>query len=232
MAYNPPQPFDINSAFPTAQIIPVPNLTFPASAVTPYTLDLSQYYLTQQIGPQRSVYIDNSVNDATIIVLNPYTRQFILAPPRLVGWYPLLFQPPVRVELYAVVARSTITSVLVQLNFCNLLLELSPYAVDTTAPIINAANLNVSVVGPTAIVAGVVGQIIRVHSIDLVPSASVSMKLLSAATTLLGPMTNTSPISLPYQAKPYFSCAAGETLNLQLGAAVQIGGIIQYVQSA
>lgn len=226
-----PLPFDVNSVYAQAQIIPVPNLTITASAVSPYVIDLSQYYLTQQIGPQRAVYVDNSANDATIIVLNPYTRQYIVGPPRSIGWYPLLMQPPVRLEVYSIVQRASITSILLQMNFCNLILQVAPYIVENAAPAISGVNLNVAVVGPSPLIAGVALQTIRVHGITLIPSASVAMTLLSAATVKIGPMTSANPIVMPFNEKPYFSCGAGEALNLTLGAAVQVGGLIQYAQS-
>lgn len=103
----------------------------------------------------------------------------------------------------------------------------------TTIPIQFAPSAN----GDNQLVAGVANQTIKVYQMELSFGAAVSAAFWSnpAATNhrLSGVynMFAGGSITLPPTASPWFTTQPGETLNLNTNAAVNVGGVLGYVQS-
>src|SRR5262249_40139284 len=98
--------------------------------------------------------------------------------------------------------------------------------------------VNASANGDNQLISGVAGKIIRVISFILIPTVAVTLKITDGpgGTTLLGPVTVGTQglwpgFATPYGpgfVHPYFSCSAGNDLTLNLGAATQTGGLVNY----
>lgn len=95
------------------------------------------------------------------------------------------------------------------------------------APIVASAS------GASQVVAGVAGKRIRVLGYTLVAAAAVTAKFQSNATDLTGalPLAANGGVSAASGPDvPSFETAAGETLNVNLGGAVQVGGHLTYME--
>lgn len=103
----------------------------------------------------------------------------------------------------------------------------------TTIPI----ELAPSAVGNNILVAGVANQTIKVYQMELSFAGAVSAKFRSnpiASAHLLSGTYNMfagGSITLPPTASPWFTTQPGESFNLDANAAVNIGGVLGYVQS-
>ena len=86
----------------------------------------------------------------------------------------------------------------------------------------------------TTIVAALTTGKIRVVAMVIVAAGAVVAQLQSdtAGTTLTGPMTMATgvPIELSFNPRGWCETAATKLLNLHLGGAVQVSGVIAYVQ--
>ena len=94
--------------------------------------------------------------------------------------------------------------------------------------------INTAAGGTIAAIAGVSGQTIRVYACELVFASSTTLDFKSAATSLTGPQTLLAKVldflRIGSGIYPRYVCASGETLNLVVGAAVQLSGVIYYTQ--
>jgi hypothetical protein len=108
--------------------------------------------------------------------------------------------------------------------------------IDASAADLTPISLNISSSGVNPAIAGVAGQIIRVWKLFLVPASTVTVQFQDASTNLSGAMslgtsTNNLLLTLPFDTKPWFTCAAGDAFNINLSGAVQVSGAIYYTQS-
>lgn len=223
--------FGVGQPSTDVQILPVVNQVIAVGA--PVTLDFSQPNLNRPIGPQRSVYVDNSLNDCLITCTDIFTSMTAICPPRNVGWFPLLIQPPVKLGILATPKRATILSASLQLGLCNLALEQGPTEVKPFGdPLI--LPFNVFVMGATVLLAGVAGQSIMIHELSLIANGNVDVKLLSGADSLTGfmPFIHGVPFVLPYSDLPHFVLGNGASLIINLDAVALVAGHVAYRQMA
>lgn len=86
--------------------------------------------------------------------------------------------------------------------------------------------------GNNTLVAAVSGKKIRVLAMSVSAAAAVTLTLQSGAggTALSGAMTMATgiPIVWPYNEKGWVETAAGSLLNMALGGAVQVSGVLLY----
>lgn len=110
---------------------------------------------------------------------------------------------------------------------------LPAYAAPTTTPLTNAA-VSFSSSGDNTVVSGTGGQTIRVHRIMFVVAGTVNVTLKDGASTSLSgaiPMTAYGGLILDLSDTPWFVTAAGNAFIINLSAAVQVSGFIQYTKS-
>lgn len=88
--------------------------------------------------------------------------------------------------------------------------------------------------GDNTLVAAVVGKVIRVTSLCLVSSGTVSVRFESGAggTALTGvmPLVAQSILQVPFDATGHFQTASGVLLNLELSGAVGVYGWLKYIE--
>jgi len=108
---------------------------------------------------------------------------------------------------------------------------------DTTALTPKFARINNNTSGDNELVAAVVGKKIRVLSITLVSAGNVTVTLESgtAGNFLAGPFEfdgSTQPKGVAYSFSPvgHFETVSGESLNMILDAAINVGGSLVYVE--
>jgi hypothetical protein len=86
--------------------------------------------------------------------------------------------------------------------------------------------------GDNTLVAAVTSRKIRVHQLALVAAGAVVVRFESAAggTALTGQMTlaANAVFVLPYSENGWFETAASALLNLELGGAVSVDGVLGY----
>lgn len=86
--------------------------------------------------------------------------------------------------------------------------------------------------GDNTLVAAVTGKHIRVHSLFLVAAGAVTVRFESGAsgTALTGQMTMAANgvLVLPFNPAGWFETAASQLLNLELGGAVSVDGVLNY----
>jgi len=96
--------------------------------------------------------------------------------------------------------------------------------------------INVAAAGDTVLVSGVAGKQIKVFRFKLVVAAAVVVLIKDGATVLDGPLTfaanegiilNFTTIDMP----PWYTTSSGNSLIINLGGAVQVGGNLDYLQS-
>lgn len=94
--------------------------------------------------------------------------------------------------------------------------------------------INCASSGNNEIVALTGGQTIRVYGFFLVVAAAVSLKWRTASTDLHPalPFLANGAWVLDPTGRPWFTTVAGEALNLNLSAAVQVSGRLYYTKSA
>jgi len=81
------------------------------------------------------------------------------------------------------------------------------------------------------VVAAVAGKTYKVVKCFLIAASAVDVTFKSATTVISGGvLTGITSLLLPLDGKPWFTCAAGEALNITLGGAVQTSGIIFYTE--
>lgn len=96
------------------------------------------------------------------------------------------------------------------------------------------AVLTASASGATAVVGATAGKKIKVLFYDLMVNGAVNVKFQSNATDLTGlyyfdaagkgKVNDTN-----YDNSPWFETAVGEALNINLSAAVAVGGVVGYI---
>ncbi len=101
----------------------------------------------------------------------------------------------------------------------------------TVAPKFAVINRNTTGNG-TAVVAAVTSKKIRVLRFSFVHAGAVTVKWQSGTTDISGPMVFDAAGGMVEPFSPYGICetASGLALNLNLSAAVQVGGTLQYVE--
>jgi len=90
--------------------------------------------------------------------------------------------------------------------------------------------IEASVSGDNTLITGVAGERQIVVGIVLVAAGTVAAKLKSAATEIYGPMQllSGSGFALPSSNVPWLIGGVGESIILNLGGAVAVGGCIIY----
>lgn len=103
----------------------------------------------------------------------------------------------------------------------------------TTGREIKFAKIDASSSGNNEIVAAVSGKQIRVINCMMIASGAVNAKFQSSAggTDVTGtlPLTANSGFTQPESRVGWFETVAGESLNLNLSGAVQVGGCLAYI---
>ncbi len=98
-------------------------------------------------------------------------------------------------------------------------------------PVISAA-VSAASSGANTAVAAVTARRIRVHQLALIAAGTVTaqFKTAAAGANLTGAMSLIAgvPLVLPYSERGWFDTVAGDLLNLNLGGAVQVSGVIGY----
>jgi hypothetical protein len=99
-----------------------------------------------------------------------------------------------------------------------------------------AAAINIGTVTDHTIVAAVAGQRIRVYAMWWWSAGTVAATPKSGSTVLSGSVNMIAQSNPTWDPRlddePWFTTAAGESFIITLDAAVHIGGIAYYVQSA
>lgn len=94
--------------------------------------------------------------------------------------------------------------------------------------------INTAASGDTALVAAVAGQTTRVHSLRLSVAGAVIVQIKNGATVL--EVFNFAGVGgalvLDFRSRPWYLTTANTALNINLSAAVQVDGRIEYVTSA
>ena len=97
---------------------------------------------------------------------------------------------------------------------------------------ITSATLSAADSGDNEVVAAVAGKEIVVHQLLMISSGTVNIRFESGAggTELVGLMELTAQVGfvLPFSPVGWFRTAAGVLLNLELSAAVSVGGTLAY----
>jgi hypothetical protein len=110
--------------------------------------------------------------------------------------------------------------------------SLPAYSPPTTTPLTNAA-ISFSSSGDNTVVSGTGGQTIRVHRMVFVVTSAVNVTVKDGASTSLTgamPMTAYGGVALDLSDTPWFVTASGNALVINLSAAVQVSGFIQYTK--
>lgn len=88
--------------------------------------------------------------------------------------------------------------------------------------------------GDNTLVAAVAGKKIRVLACVLIAASAVTIRFESGAggTAMTGqmPVGANGGFTLPYNPHGWFDTIAGELLNLELGGAVAVAGVVVYVE--
>ncbi len=97
--------------------------------------------------------------------------------------------------------------------------------------LVQTAVIATSSSGSTLIVAAVAGRVIRALSDRVMANGTVNVKWKSNTTDICGLaylVANTGYVD-PFNPVGWFETAAGEALNIDLSAAVAVGGVLRYV---
>jgi hypothetical protein len=99
---------------------------------------------------------------------------------------------------------------------------------------LTALRINVSASGDTSLVAAVAAQTTRVHALRLSVAGAVIVQIKDGATVLevfnFGAAGGS--IVIPFRSRPHYKTTANTALNINLSAAVQVDGRIEYVTTA
>ena len=82
--------------------------------------------------------------------------------------------------------------------------------------------------GDNEIVPAQAGKIIYVHGLHLNPALNVGVSLKGGSTTLFDTISISNVYNLPYSEKAWMKTGVGEALNMTLGLAVRVTGLILY----
>lgn len=102
----------------------------------------------------------------------------------------------------------------------------------TYAKVLKFTIISASTGADNLVVAAVTGKQIKVQSVVLVASGTVSVKWRSNTTDISGamPLVANSGFVLPSGSSNYFETAVGEALNINLSGAVAVNGHISYTE--
>lgn len=87
--------------------------------------------------------------------------------------------------------------------------------------------------GSNTIVSGVSGKRIRVMGVAIVVGGSVGVEFRSGGTGITGQMSFSGSgdgMVMGYNPLGWFETEQGESLNMQLSSAVNVGGVLQYIE--
>lgn len=205
------------------------------TSVGTFAADLFQEMAAGQIESIQCVYIDNSLNNAQLILLINGV-QTITAQPLTQGIYPVICQGPLR---YQATSSQGQTITVVWSNVAKDFNVWGPIPGTTvTPPLTNqVVELAPSAAGDNIVIPGVGGQTIKVYRTILGFGAGTNAKFWSGASAANHPLTGTFPmfaggsITMQSSGQPWMTTRTGDGLNLNSSAAVNIGGTIGFVQS-
>lgn len=118
-------------------------------------------------------------------------------------------------------------------NFVSSVDEVTSVAQDTIRIPVKHAVIDVTSSGNNVVVAAVPGKRILVMAYNYVSNGAVNVHWRSASTPISGPMYMDAASKgkvCPYNPKGWCRTAVGEALNLNLSAAVAVGGEITYAE--
>jgi len=99
-------------------------------------------------------------------------------------------------------------------------------------PALKNAAISGATLGNNTLVAAATGKKIRVHSLFIVSAGATTVRFESGAggDALTGVMTFAAGMSmvLPFSELGWFETDQGELLNMELSAAIQVSGFVQY----
>lgn len=182
----------------------------------------------------QSVYIDNSNNQSTLTLKFLGTGQVIVAQPLTQGDYPVKVGTGI-VRFTATASQGQTIPVIFQ-NMPAQGFIWGPLQGVLVVPALTNAAINIAVanIGNNLLVAGVANTTIKVYRLFYAINGGTTIQLRdSAGNQWTGPMQTGATGGAAFQASgvPWFTCAVGADLDLNAGAAVQIGGQVGYVQS-
>lgn len=223
------------NSFPTQGNRELP-ITLDFTNVGSITDSLYNEQQASQIEAVQSMFIDNSQNNAPFIIQFRKTQQRIVAQALTQGIYPVI--EPGACEYTA----TTTPGIKIPVCFSNMQKDLAIWGpipgVVVVPPLTNlAVELAPGANGDNILVAGVANQTIKVYRMILAFGAGVNAKWFSNPQATNHPLTGTFPMfaggsmTMEPSGIPWFTTQAGESLNLALNGAVNVGGIIGFVQS-
>lgn len=203
------------------------------------TGDLEQEMTSGNFSNVQTVWVDNSLNAAPLLLIN---QQFgtlghtVQVQAFEQGYFPFPCEGP----LYYV--AQTAQGIKISIEFLNHAMpyvQWGPAAGVTVTPVLTniPIELAAAAIGDNVLVAGVLGQSIKVYRMLFVTAQPTNIKFWSnpAATAhaLSGTLDFTAGGSMTIQPSgiPWFTTQAGESFNMNSSAAVNIGGVLGYVQS-
>ena len=201
--------------------------------------DLEQEMTSGNFGNLQCVWIDNSQNASNFnltVIGYGVKGHTITVQPFYQGYYPLTTEGP----LYF--SAATAQGQKVPIEFMN---HPMPYVawgptpgITVTPTLTNTAlELAPAAAGDNIVVAGVLGQTVKLYRLILVAAQPTNVKFWSGAAAgnkpLSGTMTLTTGGSITLQPSgiPWFTTQAGDGLNIASSAGVNIGGQLGFVQS-
>lgn len=228
--------FNAGNVFAGVQISALAPLTLTGdtSGKVNTPIDFTASFMADKAGSFLSIYIDNSTNDATILVQSERTGQWVKCPPFCVGWFPFItgVGGPPQCKAYAVTTRATVVNVPVNIAFSNVALVQGPVSFrDAYDATLQEVTINASGSGDLTLVAGVALQTVRVHRLFWTLDAVSTVTVKRAATALTGALSAQTAM-FDYSDLPWFTTNAGEGFILNLSAAAQISGRLYFRQSA
>lgn len=197
---------------------------------------LYQEQSQSQIETIQCVYIDNSQNNAPFSIRFRKTQQLIVAQALTQGIYPVI--EPGAIEYQA----STTPGIIIQLIFSN---SAKPYAVwgpvpgVTVVPVLTNAPLNFQplAAADNTLIAGVPLKTIKVYRMLVTFGAGSNVEFFSGPSAGLNNLSGIinmfagGSIMLQPSGIPWFVTAVGDGFVMNSSGAVNMGGLIGYVQS-
>jgi hypothetical protein len=97
--------------------------------------------------------------------------------------------------------------------------------------LLSRAVVDLSASGDQIVIAGAVGETIRVYRLLLAAASLTTVQIKSGLTPLSGALTLLALV-LDFDPEPWFVTASGDDFVLALGGAVQVSGTVYYSQQA
>ncbi len=230
---------------------------------TSVLVDLTQQQMTAKISYIQTVFVDNSLNTASVSITADTTGQILRVPAGTQAYLPILAPIPPRFTI------ATAGAVIVPIQFLNIPMPFGAIGAGTggtiypflfngagalqvadallDALIANGAlsinqglmrtspltrlRINVASAGSTALVAAVAGQTTRVHRLTLSVAAANVVQIRDGATVLetFNFAANGGGVVLDFSQYAWFETTANTALNINLGTAAQVDGVVEYV---